>query len=85
MRIYVLAAAILLSAPAVAGDFNWHAKTEQTKIIGALANMARFCSDFGFLQRPKQPDDVLHGKLEAYLLLSPSADYVLQRWANMLH
>jgi hypothetical protein len=85
MRFVVAAIILSLGSPAVAGDLNWHSKAGQTKIVGALDNLARWCTkDFGFTRLPEQPDDMLSGKLEAYLLLASNPDHIVDRWANML-
>lgn len=84
MRIAIVAAGMLLSWPAAADDFDWRSPAKRAELIGAFDSMARNCNFVGFSAVPKQPDDVMEGKLHAYLLVASSADRVINHWVGMM-
>jgi hypothetical protein len=86
MRDALFGLAVLFASTAVsAADFG-HTRKDRTQINDAFNAMTDMCaSNFGFSRLQKKADGVMVDKMEAYLLLAPSADYVIGQWANIAH
>jgi hypothetical protein len=84
MRKVLLGLATLLASTSVsAADFG-HTRKDRAQINAAFNAMADMCaSNYGFTRLPKKADGVAVDKMEAYLLLAPSADYVISQWTEI--
>jgi hypothetical protein len=84
MRQIIVGFAMLCGGTAaLAADFG-HSRKDRMQINSSFNAMADMCvRDFGFTRVPKKPDAVLVDKMEAYLLLASSADFVIHEWAGI--
>jgi hypothetical protein len=77
--------ALIASTAALAANFG-HTRKDRMQINDAFNAMADMCaSNFGFTRVAKKANGVLVDKMEAYLLLAPTAENVIGPWATIVH
>lgn len=80
----IIAAIALGVAAPPAGSLDWKRPADFALMVEALSRTTDFCREnFGFTRVPGAPTD-LAAKARAHLLLSPSADYVIEKWTAIL-
>jgi hypothetical protein len=88
MRIAIiigLLAASVSVTPASAEDFDWQDIGNQKKLVTALSTIGGFCATMGFTRPPSMPTDTMMKKLDAYLRLKSSPDFVVDQWGRIVH